>query len=192
MSNLTKTAIKQTFLELLDQMPISQISVKMIVEACGINRNSFYYHYKDLPDLIDEIIKEEADRIMREYPAIETVETALMAAVDFASQNRRAILHVYHSVNRDIFERYLWGVCEYVIQAYGTSVLKGRELPEQDREVISHFYQCECFGLVIDWLNCRMEPDIQKDISRFCELHHGMIEEMIERSLKSKMPLKES
>ena len=38
-----------------------------IVEKCGINRNSFYYHYQDLPALIEEIIKEEAEAIIRKY-----------------------------------------------------------------------------------------------------------------------------
>ena len=49
MVNRTKDAIKQTFLELLNEKPLNQITVKMIVEQCGINRNSFYYHYQDLP-----------------------------------------------------------------------------------------------------------------------------------------------
>ena len=29
-----------------------------------------------------------------------------------------------------------------------------------------------------------MKPDIHKEISRLCELHHGMIEEMIKRAAK--------
>ena len=44
MVNRTKDAIKQTFLALLNEKPLNQITVKMIVEQCGINRNSFYYH----------------------------------------------------------------------------------------------------------------------------------------------------
>ena len=68
LTNLTKDLIKKTFISLLERMPLSQISVKLIVEECGINRNSFYYHYHDLPALIEEMVREEADRIMAEYP----------------------------------------------------------------------------------------------------------------------------
>ena len=184
MVSRTEDAIKQTFLELLNEKPLSQITVKMIVEQCGINRNSFYYHYQDLPALIEEIVREESDRIMREYPTIESVETAMLAAVDFASKNRRAILHIYHSVNRDIFEQYLWQVCEYVVSSYGRTVLQDRQIDPQDRALIGRFYVCECFGVVIDWLNHRMESDIQPRITRFCSLQKGLIEEMIRRSIE--------
>ena len=49
MPNFTKQAIKDSFLRLLNQQPLSKISVRSIVEDCGINRNSFYYHYQDIP-----------------------------------------------------------------------------------------------------------------------------------------------
>ena len=184
MSDFMKKAIKTTFLSLLEQKPLSQITVKMIVEECGINRNSFYYHYQDLPTLIEEIFQEEVDGIIESYPTIDSIETALKATVDFASKERRAILHVYNSVNRDIFEKYLWRVCDHVVSKYGESVMEGRSISPTDRELIGRFYKCECFGLVTHWLNENMASDVTKDIERFCQLHHGMVEEMIARSEK--------
>ena len=56
MANFTRRAIKEAFTSLLEERPLNDITVKDIVERCGINRNSFYYHYQDLPALIEEII----------------------------------------------------------------------------------------------------------------------------------------
>lgn len=64
MSNFTKNAIKASFLKLLNERPLSKITIKDIVTDCGINRNSFYYHYQDIPSLIEEVIKEETDNII--------------------------------------------------------------------------------------------------------------------------------
>ena len=50
MSGFTKEIIAKTFTELLDEKPMSKITVKDIVERCGVNRNTFYYHFKDIPD----------------------------------------------------------------------------------------------------------------------------------------------
>ena len=47
MTNLTKKAIKESFISLLNERPYNKITVKDIVDGCGINRNSFYYHYHD-------------------------------------------------------------------------------------------------------------------------------------------------
>ena len=65
MANFTRTAIKSTFLKLLNQRPLGQITDKDIVEDCGINRNSFYYHFEDLPALIEEIIGEQVQALIR-------------------------------------------------------------------------------------------------------------------------------
>ena len=48
----TRKAIKESFMLLLNQKPLSKITVKEIVANCGINRNSFYYHFSDIPTLL--------------------------------------------------------------------------------------------------------------------------------------------
>ena len=56
MADFTERAIKASFLKLLNEQPLNKISVRMIVEDCGINRNSFYYHYQDIPTLLETIV----------------------------------------------------------------------------------------------------------------------------------------
>ena len=55
MTNETKDAIKTTFMELLNRKPLNKITVREIVSGCGINRNTFYYHYTDIRTLVEEI-----------------------------------------------------------------------------------------------------------------------------------------
>ena len=61
MSGFTKEIIAKTFTELLDEKPMSKITVKDIVERCGVNRNTFYYHFKDIPDVVEFILKKKWD-----------------------------------------------------------------------------------------------------------------------------------
>ena len=74
MPNFTKRAIRDAFLRQLAQRPLNQITVKDIVEECGINRNSFYYHYEGIPALLEEIIAGELDRLTKAYPTIDSME----------------------------------------------------------------------------------------------------------------------
>ena len=76
MANFTEKAIKASFLKLLNERPLTKITVRDIVEDCGINRNSFYYHYRDIPALLEELITEQADNIMKKYPPISSLEEA--------------------------------------------------------------------------------------------------------------------
>ena len=54
----TKTLIKNSFLELIEEKGYSKVSVTDIVDKAMINRNTFYLHYLDKEDLINEMISE--------------------------------------------------------------------------------------------------------------------------------------
>ena len=79
MANFTARAIKASFIKLLNERPLSKISVRDIVEDCGINRNSFYYHFQDIPALIEEIITEQTETIIREHPTIDAFPSPVPA-----------------------------------------------------------------------------------------------------------------
>ena len=141
------------------------------------------YVFEEIEDKCKEIIKEEANRIISEYPTVGSVETALKAAFGFATQNRRAIMHIYNSVSRDIFERYLWEVCSYIVSSYGKTIPGSEKLNEFDSELISRFFICQCFGIVMNWLNGKQTEDVSKQISRFCAIQRGLAEEMINKCI---------
>jgi AcrR family transcriptional regulator len=162
MANFTRNAIKETFIKLLEERPLTDITVKDIVETCGINRNSFYYHYQDIPTLLEEIVMEEAEGIIRKYPTINSIVECFDALIEFASHRKRAIMHIFRSVKREVFEHYLMKVSEHFVRAYMDTALKGQTIDERDRETIIQYYKCVCFGLTIDWLGNGMnEEDAQ-------------------------------
>lgn len=180
-ANFTQKAIRASFIKLLNQKPLSQITIKDIVDDCGVNRNTFYYYFQDLPDLVETITKEEAQRVIQLYPAIDSIEQCLDALIGFALENRKAVLHIYNSVNRDLYERYQWRVCRYVVEVYLDGVLKERHITEQDRQLLIDYLQCICFGFVIGWLESGMKEEIRERLARIYELKHGELERMISR-----------
>ena len=179
MSNFTRNAIISSFLKLLDQRPLAKITIKDIVEDCGINRNSFYYHFRDIPALLGEIVGEEINRIISQYPTIDTLEAGIKIAVDFTLKNRRAVKHIYNSVNRDIFEDYMWRICAYVTETVLRPEFAKHKISDADKRLITRFLTCEVFGLIFGWLSEGMTEDILKDSSRIFALRKGMMEEML-------------
>lgn len=82
MANFTKKAIQASFLKLLNDRPLSQITVKDIVADCGVNRNTFYYYFEDIPKLCEEIFTEDFETIIRTYPTVEKIDDCLGAVVE--------------------------------------------------------------------------------------------------------------
>lgn len=182
MPNFTEKAIQASFIKLLNEYPLSQITIKKIVEDCGINRNSFYYHFSDLPALIEEIIEEEIDRIIQDHPTIESFEECLDVAISFGLQNKRAAYHIFNSINRDILEKYLLNMCQYAVTKYIDTMSSGMSVKEEDKALIIRFYKCECFGQIIEWMNNGMKDDILEQFHRFCDISKGMTADLLRRS----------
>lgn len=182
MANFTQKAIKESFIKLLNEKPLSKISVKDIVEDCGINRNSFYYHFQDIPSLLESMVTDEADKIIEEYPQIESLDAGMEVAISFAIENKNAVLHMYNSVNRDLYELYLMRVCKHVVSKYIETVFKDSKGKKEDEELAIRIVSASLFGLVIDWMNSGMNEDRPADIHRICELCKGIPDMIIQRS----------
>lgn len=186
MPNFTTKAIKDSFLKLLNQRPLNQITVKDIVEDCGISRNSFYYHFEDIPSLVERIITEEADRIIKDYPTIDSIEKCLDVAIRFAIENKKAAYHIYNSANSAMYVQHTLDVCEYVVKTYINTAFPEIPVSEEDKKIIIRFYKCVCFGQIIDWLNSGMKDDIITSFKRLCELKKGTVEELLRKSAEMK------
>ena len=183
MPNFTKQAIKDSFLKLLNQQPLSKISVRSIVEDCGINRNTFYYHFADIPSLATEIITERADSIVREYANPESPAACLHAAVQFMTENRRAVMHMYRSISHDTVAFYLMQMCRHTVEAYAAAAYGDLPISKEDQDILIRFWQCECYGQIVEWLSNDMRYDIQAQFDRLCTLYRGGFDAMVTQSL---------
>ena len=181
MPNFTKQAIKASFMKLLNEQPLSKISVRSIVEDCGINRNSFYYHFQDIPTLLGEIVREYVDELIEKYQTVNSLDECVTIAFSFALENKRAVFHIYNSVNRDIYETSTLKLAEYVVTTYIDTVYADADVSPRDRSIAIRFMKCALFGMCIDWVENGMDEDAINNIHRLNELLRGVPEEILAR-----------
>lgn len=181
MTTLTKDAIKKSFMKLLNAKQVNKITVKEIVEDCGINRNSFYYHFDDIPSLIEEILNEQADALVQVSGKDASIYTSILTAMDFALQNKTAMMHLYNSANKDMFERYLNRVANRTITEYFDSYFSSENLDDGDKQAIVMYYKSLLIGFVIEWLSSGMKYDLSIQVQRLCELFEGTTEIAVSR-----------
>lgn len=179
-----REAIKAAFLHLLEERPLREITVKDIVQGCGVNRNTFYYHFRDIPALLEELIMDQADRIIAAQGPALSLADCLETAARFALEHRQPVLHINQSAHRDLFELCLMDVCRRVVEEFAAAAIGSVPITRSDRAVIVRFYQCECFGQVMAWLNDGMRYDIGKQFRRLCQLGEGMTERMLRRAME--------
>ena len=178
----TKRKMAQALKELMAEKPLKRITIQDIVERSHMTRQSFYYHFQDIPSLIAEIITAYTDRLIEEYPTISTLDECCEMAFRYALQNRSAVMHIYHSVNRDLFEESAMRLCEYAVTTYIDTAFPQHQLPEADRRAVIRFIKCQLFGMCIDWISGGMQDEALEELRRISRLCHGLPELIIERS----------
>lgn len=184
MPSFTKDAIKQSFLKLLNVKPYNKITVKDIVEDCGINRNSFYYHFSDLPALVEEILLDDTNMILEQNTNFTSLYDCILVAISFALKNKKAVLHLYNSANRETFEAYLNKLCEYAVKSLFDNACQGVPVNQDDKELMVLYYKCQLMGFVLDWFGQEMNYDLCSKIHRLCELFDGALENAVKRSVE--------
>lgn len=174
-SNLTKQALTASFIKLLNEMPLDKITVKHVVEDCGVNRNTFYYHYQDIFAMLAEIFNDEAERITKKYWDNMDWKGALIEGTQFAIENKRAIQHVFSSAYRSYFDRYLDKVVGDIMHQFVLRQAEGLHVQDSDLLLVERFYMHAFIGAVREWVETGMDTDVVKSIQRLGEIFEGDI-----------------
>ena len=181
MAAFTRKAIIDSFKKLLEEKPLKQITIRDIVDECGINRNTFYYHFDSIPNLIENILEEDTRDILLGNKDIKTIEDCLNIVADAILKNRTLVLHIYKSASRELFEDYHWRLCDHVVHAYVDKKLNESGISETDQRIIAGYIKSLLYGVASGWLENGLKDDIHPFIHRICELKQGDLETILEK-----------
>lgn len=181
----TKKMIREEFIKMLNERQLNKITVKDIAIACEINRNTFYYYYTDVYELLSEIFQTELQTVISEYNDTLSWEESFIVAAKFALENRKAIYHIYNSMQREELVNYMYNVSGNVMNRYVEKISDGILASSEDRKLIVSFYQCALTEMVLRWIASGMKEDPDIIIRRIGYLFDGNIELSLKRSAGS-------
>ena len=181
MSQVTKYAIEASLKKLLLQKPLDKITISDITEDCGISRMTFYYHFKDIYDLVEWICLEESRRALEDKKTYDTWQQGFLQILEAVRDNKPFILNVYHSVSREQIELYLYKLTYDVLINVVEEKSQGMSIRPEDKQFIADFYKYAFVGLTLDWVRHDMKEDPQVIIDHLTKLVTGNITTALER-----------
>lgn len=131
MKKIVEKSIKSTFLNLLETNDIESIDVKMICDSLGIKRQSFYYHYKNIYDVICALYTDDEININLKA----SFDEIILNLVDYLYRNEEFNKDVLNSGAKDILEEYSFS---YLYRSFN-SYLEKFELRIDSIKDISRF-----------------------------------------------------
>ena len=131
MSNTTKQGLEASLKRMMLKKPLDKITIRDITEDCGVSRMAFYYHFKDIYDLVEWACVEDASRALQGKKTYDTWQEGLVQVFEAVLENKPFILNAYRCISRDQMESFLFkltyglirGVVDEKSELVGTSSL---------------------------------------------------------------------
>ena len=181
MSQVTKRALEQSLKNLLMKKPLTKITVGDIADDCGINRMTFYYHFKDIYDLVEWSCLEDAKRALDEKKTYETWQQGLLQIFEAVQENKPFILNVYRCVHREQVEKYLQPIVDRLLLGVIDEEADGMAVRDEDKRFIAQIYSYIFIGLMLDWIKDDMREDPQPIVDKLAKLIKDSMAEALSR-----------
>ena len=147
MSQVTKRALEQSLKNLLLKKPLTKITINDIAEDCGINRMTFYYHFKDIYDLVEWSCLEDARRALDEKKTYETWQQGFLQIFEAVQENRPFIMNVYRCVHAEQVEKYLQPLVDRLLLDVINEEVGTMKVRDEDKQFIAQVYSYIFIGL---------------------------------------------
>ena len=181
MSQVTKRALEQSLKNLLRKKPLTKITVGDITDDCGINRMTFYYHFKDIYDLVEWSCLEDAKRALDEKKTYDTWQQGLLQIFKAVQENKPFILNVYRCVHREQVEKYLQPLVDQLLLNVINEEAAGITVRDEDKQFIAQVYSYMFIGLMLDWIKDDMREDPQQIVEKLSKLIKGSVSVALSR-----------
>mgnify|MGYP002524534422 CR=1 FL=1 len=173
MSQVTKRALEQSLKNLLLKKPLTKITINDIAEDCGINRMTFYYHFKDIYDLAEWSCLEDARKALDKKRTYETWQQGFLQIFEAVQENKPFIMNVYRCVHREQVEKYLQPLVDRLLLDVLNEEVGTMRVRAEDKQFIVKIYSYIFIGLMLDWIKEEMCENPQQIVDRLAKLIKG-------------------
>lgn len=179
MKNNTKNELGRALYTLLGKKNLDRITVADITGLCGLNRQTFYYHFHDVYELAEWLI----DREVAELASSENAKTGdwhelLMHIFLRLTESKSVALHLYRSRGWHHIIDYVYRRVSPLLEERARNLVAELRLdvPEEDLLFVVRIYQYALSGVLDVWLSSGMKDSVPGDLDRLFRLLDGSIE----------------
>ena len=163
--NATKPALSASLKRWMLKKPLDKITIQDLTSDCGMSRMAFYYHFKDIYDLVEWTCVEDATQALQGKKTYDTWQEGLTQIFEAVLENRPFVLNAYRCISRERMERYLFQLTYGLLRGVVEEKSQGVDISEEDKKFIADFYKYSFVGLMLDWIQKGMGED-----------YHGLVE----------------
>lgn len=179
----TKKALAASLKKLLAHKSFSRITVTEIIEDCGLNRKTFYYHFEDIYGLLRWMLEQDLLSVILSFDLTTDYEQALTYAIDYIEQNKQLLYCIFrnfgHNEMKHLFYRDFAQLVDSIICASEQKL--GLYLDEDFHRFLECYYTGALSGILVAVFEKLYVTDRQQLIDNVSLIFHASLPTLIEQ-----------
>ncbi|MDZ5254448.1 TetR/AcrR family transcriptional regulator C-terminal domain-containing protein [Clostridium sp. LIBA-8841] len=174
-SKMTKELFANSLKKLMREKLIEKITVKEISEDCGLNRRTFYRHFKDIYDLLEWICKTEIDEKIHESLDFQHWQLCFYDLLDYFYENKEISYSLIRFSNRKYIETF---ICNSINKIIINVIENNKELfnlSDYNEKFLCNFYSLSFTALLLQWIESGMKESPEKLVKNISKILEGSI-----------------
>lgn len=161
-SDMTKRLMVQSLKKFMAQKPLEKISIREITEDSGVNRQTFYYHFEDIYDMVKWMYQEEALKLIASHEGVLLWQDGIMLLLRYIEENKEVCLCALNSLGHQHLKRFFYDDIHAIIEKTVLGI--ANQVPnvsENYGDFITHYYAVTLAAMVESWLlgEIKQTPD---------------------------------
>ena len=181
MASNTKEALGNALKQMLAVKPIERLTVKDLVDICSVNRQTFYYHFDDVYDLLEWVFEEDANKVLPSEVSFSHWREDVLLFFKYLYDNSTFALNIYNSQSRTYMLRYYKRRIQNCIRSFAVIVSEGQNIDRGDFEFVVEFYSNCVVGLISQWLDLGMKLPKEITTDRLMTVLEDSVENLLDR-----------
>ena len=181
MSLTTKRALAESLKKLLSKKNLDKITVKDIIADCGVNRQTFHYHFHDIYALTEWALRDDVENLFGETTDYSDWGDCICVLMAFLQENRTVVRNIYYSVSHktiaDCIRRILSPYVFRLVQVQAEEM--NPEAPEDDMEYVTKILTLSAEGIITEWIDNGQNQVTEELLRKFRSAIRGNVPLML-------------
>jgi len=176
----TEYRLAEALKNMMSEVPLDSISVTTLTKKCKVNRQTFYYHFHDIYDLLTLIFLNE------EIPHIEetkNIKEVLKCIYAYYSKNKGFIDATLNSAGKELAEEFIHNVCYKSFLRFVNNSQDSKKLHINDRKAIARFYALAYSHSIIYYLSTYKNKSLDGLLNCFSFESNNVLNDAVNRLL---------
>ena len=176
MAYATRQLLADSLKKLLQKKPLEKITIKELVEDCGVNRQTFYYNFQDIYDLLDVWMSTRLGMLKKSVPESKGWKEEVRVFLKYCQSHPQLVTNLLSSTSRSHLEQYIFTESDIFFYDYVRERTAGMPLSEESIRYIAQFNRYSFIGFFLKFTWEKMQTDVDESVDRLEKVFNAFID----------------